>query len=171
MPQTLQIALIASFCVKLRYHLNFAFLLPVNRVTEILNCNWFSIPIPNIGGHKKYQCEHFQRFPHSLFIVPLLHGSYLPQPFLKSPDRWLKTSLLSMVLPGADHSKVSVEKNPESVASDSLQGILRVLFQLTEEGDFKLMPDEQQLGTQRGNCVRVFFHAELLCTIWLYCIN
>lgn len=74
--------------------------------------------------------------------------------------------------PTRSGSRQSVSrKNPECVASDSLQGILRVLFQLTEEGDFKLMPDEQQLGTQRGNCVRVVFHAELLCTMWLYCIN
>lgn len=53
------------------------------------------------------------------------------------------------VLPRADHSKVSVEIS-ESVALDSLESILRVLFQLTEESDFKLVSDKQQLGTQRG---------------------
>lgn len=36
------------------------------------------------------------------------------------------------------------------LGSDLLESILSVLFQFTEEGDFKLVPDEQQLGTRGG---------------------
>lgn len=48
------------------------------------------------------------------------------------------------VLRGADHSKQRKYKK------DLLESILGVLFQLTEEADFKLVSDKQQLGTSGG---------------------
>lgn len=39
-------------------------------------------------------------------------------------------------------------KEAESSLCDSLEGILGVLFEFTEEGNLELVSDKQQLGTQ-----------------------
>lgn len=51
-------------------------------------------------------------------------------------------------------------KNPQGFDNfDLLESVLRVLFQLTEEGNFKLVSDKQQLGTHNQSVVRTILFA------------
>ena len=50
-------------------------------------------------------------------------------------------------LSGTDRNQHQRTVHHSFIGSDLLESILGVLFQLTEEGDFKLVSDKQQLGT------------------------
>lgn len=60
----------------------------------------------------------------------------------------------------------------ESIGSDLLESILGVLFQLTEEGNLKLVSDKQQLGTsERGRRQCEDTPLKSMCVCVFACMN
>lgn len=59
-------------------------------------------------------------------------------------------------------------KNPQGFDNfDLLESILCVLFQLTEEGNFKLVSDKQQLGTHNQSVGRTIYGGVIRTNIFI----